>query len=387
MQRIGVVRQSGFLAFILGRRLARSPRPRRVRRAHRARSPAGTATAALARSASAAFSRNRRNPFSPARPTHSGQSCAQPSRSIRVARRMGGRTTGSRTQRETACQPSTGVQLPIGDQLRESDPVEDLGEDGHPVDDPRARPAEVRRSVDSEDLAAADGVDLVPERRPRSRGPFPDRLVEWKPQGIATSISGSTSPDRVPRRLDRSLALASEQLPATGTTDLFRHPVACRERRRRAIRARRRAAAWPSARRSWTRRSISPSRVRRSSSTSTASSSASVMAPTVEIVLKIPSMLVGSSDTTVMSPPIRRTASFDLPIAHRADVAQLLGEDQVRIAPPPARPRRARTATSRRGLSPSRAGGSGRPTRPPDRACCGSGRGCRRPPAASRTRG
>ena len=60
----------------------REPSRTRCRRAAGGLGPAG-GSAARPRSSSAARRRNRRNSLSPARPTHSGQSWAQPSRSVR----------------------------------------------------------------------------------------------------------------------------------------------------------------------------------------------------------------------------------------------------------------------------------------------------------------
>ena len=53
-----------------------------------------------------------------------------------------------------------------------------------------------------------------------------------------------------------------------------------------------------------------PSRSRKSSTSPTASSSASAMAPTVEIVFKTPSIDRGSRLTTLISASMRRTASL-----------------------------------------------------------------------------
>jgi uncharacterized membrane protein YdfJ with MMPL/SSD domain len=60
----------------------------------------------------------------------------------------------------------------------------------------------------------------------------------------------------------------------------------------------------------WTFSATVPSRSRSVSTRSIAASSASVIAPTVVIVLRMPSIDVGSSDTTVMSASIARATSL-----------------------------------------------------------------------------
>ena len=76
---------------------------------------------------------------------------------------------------------------------------------------------------------------------------------------------------------------------------------------------------------------LAADRSRRSATTSTAASSASVIAPTVEIVLKIPS-IDGRLERDHGHVGIDRPGDLvHLAIAHRADRAQLLGEDQVRL--------------------------------------------------------
>ena len=72
-------------------------------------------------------------------------------------------------------------------------------------------------------------------------------------------------------------------------------------------------------------------RSRRSSIRPTASSSASAIAPTVEIVLRMPSIDVGSRLTTVAVGVELANRLGDLAVAHRADRAQLLGQDQVGV--------------------------------------------------------
>src|SRR3954462_12010408 len=133
--------------------------------------------------------------------------------------------------------------------------------------------------------------------------------------------------DRIPRRRPRAIPIGPEQLPATGTTDLLGNPVAGGERRiealeggeprgREASGGRSPAGApprgeWPPAsRRSCTLASTDDKRSRNDSMTSTAASSASVMAPTVGVVLRRPSPEVGSSDSTVMSASIIRATSL-----------------------------------------------------------------------------
>ena len=66
----------------------------------------------------------------------------------------------------------------------------------------------------------------------------------------------------------------------------------------------------PPSRRAATAASTAPSRSRIDSTRSIASSSASVIAPTVVMVLRMPSIDVGSSETTVMSASMARATSF-----------------------------------------------------------------------------
>ena len=85
----------------------------------------------------------------------------------------------------------------------------------------------------------------------------------------------------------------------------------------------------PASRRRVTRCSTAPSRSRSDSTRSIAASSTSVIAPTVVIVWKIPSSEVGLERD---DRDIRVDATSDLvhlAVADGADVAQLLGQDQV----------------------------------------------------------
>ena len=167
---------------------------------------------------------------------------------------------------------------------------------------------------------------------------------------MSSNCSGSTSPDGVPGRFDRALPIATEELPATGAPDLLGHPMAVRRTAGRATRGRRRAGGLaPLAPLGDALSRRSPSRSRRLSTRSTAASSASAIAPTVEIVLRMPSIerRLERDDRDV---GVDRAGDLvDLAIADRADVAQLLGQDQVGLGGLEGRLVELDRATSRRG--------------------------------------
>ncbi len=152
-----------------------------------------------------------------------------------------------------------------------------------------------------------------------------------KPQGMRTRISGSTSrtashvvstdrPPSVPR---------SSQPPARRTCSGTQCPTANggSSHSRHATRG----GTKPWSRRPTTISSTPCSRSRSPSTTSTAASSASVIAPTVWIELRMPSTDVGSRLITVTSPSRRRATSLTSLVPDGAHAAQLLGEDQVRL--------------------------------------------------------
>ena len=99
-----------------------------------------------------------------------------------------------RAERHAGGYGSTGVQEPGGATSTNACRIEDLGQQLDAVDHPRARPAEVGRSVQGEDLVAADRRQLpVPGRTGESAPTRSRSRRRWKPHGISRSISGSTS--------------------------------------------------------------------------------------------------------------------------------------------------------------------------------------------------
>ena len=271
--------------------------------------------------------------MSPALPTHVGQSWAQPSRSSARPRGViACRTTGMRTTRGTALRadldrrPATG-RRDVDERLR----IDDLGEELDPVDDPRSGTREVRPS------------HRARRRRPRraaARSPIHGGTASAAPirrrsrPGGTRTASGRASPDRPRRRPPRSSRATSRRRSRAGPSrrrgGSAPAPSGRRRTADRAIRGRRRGPlAGRSSRRAATRCSTAPSRSRSDSTRSIAASSTSAIAPTVVIVLRMPSIEVGSSETTVMSASIAPGDLVDLAIADRADAAQLLGEDQV----------------------------------------------------------
>ena len=144
-------------------------------------------------------------------------------------------------------------------------------------------------------------------------------------------MSGSTA--RIDDHVVRTdcLALVPEQVPAAGAPDLLRDPVAEDHRRVEPLEA-------DDAERADGRRSrllatfcsIRPRRPRRRPRRAIALCSVSVIAPIVEIVLKMPSRLDGSSDRTVIAGSMSRAISAtDAPLgaqtAHRAWVMIEIG--------------------------------------------------------------
>ena len=182
--------------------------------------------------------------------------------------------------------------------------VEQLGEQLDAVDDPRPGPRELAPSRRPRTPAASRTARRSAQPvGPRRAAPTRRRVGEAVAAGHQHDDLGVDLGHRVPGRLDGPAALLAEQLPATRPAHLLGHPVAGRERRVEPLEAddaRRRDAVRRGARRP--RLDRPPSRSRRISTTSTASSSASVIAPTVEIVLRMPSIDVGSR----LTPSCRR---------------------------------------------------------------------------------
>jgi hypothetical protein len=126
-----------------------------------------------------------------------------------------------------------------------------------------------------------------------------------EPHGISSSISGIDlrRPASHVVWTDGSPS-GTEELPAAGPSDLLRDPVARCERRVEPIEARRHAAT---GRRLAPRLDLlldAPEPLAETLDEIDRVVLASVMAPTVVIVLRMPSIEVGSSETTVMSASI-----------------------------------------------------------------------------------
>ena len=292
-----------------------------------------------ARASSAARSRPRRNGFVPALPRQVG---AQLRPALEVVRRRAWsracRTTGSRRsvaerhggRRRRAvsrCAPSvSGGDMPSNaagsmSSARTSMPSMTRGPG-------REKSA---GAVDREHAALSTARSVVPALGPRRPRPLGDRPRQrrtrrasgrgsrGRPRGRASQVV-STAPAALLRPAAPSRRRAG---PARGPSGRPRTAGrATRSPRPGAGRSRGRGGRRRSPRRPC-------SRSRRPSTTSTAASSASVIAPTVWIELRIPSIEAGSRLSTVTSPSRRRATSLTSLVADRAHAAQLLGEDQV----------------------------------------------------------
>ncbi len=223
-------------------------------------------------------------------------------------------------------------------------------------------PREVGRAVDGEDLAAPDGLELAPERRPRRPLPLGDGLA----RGGTRTASGRASRDR-PRAPRPTSSGSKPRPPGRGGPSRrpagpARGPSGRPRTAGRATRVRRPGpAAWPRSRRLARRVSSFRSRSRRSATTS------------IGRVLGIGHRADGRD--RVEDPLDRRRLERDhghvgidrpgdlvhLAIARprRPRTAPGSGSDPARRLRAP--PRRARRATTRRG-PPRRRGGRSRAT-------------------------
>ena len=270
--------------------------------------------------------------MSPALPTQSGQSWAQPSRSSGRPRRVGRAAPEASNVAGTASQP-TPDRRPATRRRDVDEPfgIEDLGQQLDAVDDPRSGPAEVGRPVEREDRPAASGGAGRRSTAGRPSEPIRGRSPRrWKPHGIRNRTSRIDLGDGLPGRLGGPSRRPRRGGPSPRLAGSAPGPSGRRQTAGRATRARRHAAPadrrHAAPRRAAQRRRAAPGATRRRRS---AASSTSVIAPTVVIVLKMPSIEVGSSETTVMSASIAAGDLVDLAVADRADAAQLLGQDEV----------------------------------------------------------
>ena len=185
-------------------------------------------------------------------------------------------------------------------------------------------PAEIGRAVEREDLAVAHGRQVLEPLRsgraacsPLVGGPARRRSrtgssIELLRVDVANALPGRLAAPARPSRPSRSQPPARRTCSGTQWPDANGGSSHSRQTTRRA--------AMPSSRRSRTRFSMRASRSRSISMRPTASSSASAIAPTVEMVLRMPSIDVGSRLTTVVSRVELPDRVGDLAVAHRADV-------------------------------------------------------------------
>ena len=167
--------------------------------------------------------------------------------------------------------------------------VEELGQDLDAVDDPRAGPREQARRRRPRTRARRGRRAGPPSRRAAASAPTRRSCRRGRtPQGIRTMTSGSTSPSASQVVSTDCAALVAQQLPAAGEAHLLGDPVADGERRVEPLDARRPAAArtrGPAARRRSRLDRLEP--LPEPLDHVDAASSASVIAPTVWIALRI----------------------------------------------------------------------------------------------------